>query len=102
MYAKSPSKWEFVVIAKNHDCMDTVTMLLEIYNHQPSPIIDDISLATQAVRATSTPSFCEYIYGAMKGSWFGKEVFVGYFIKMYYTNRTRSSFQLKMSRALIP
>lgn len=46
----------FVIIAKNHDCMDIVIMLLEnVYNHQPSPIIDDISLATQAVRATSLP-----------------------------------------------
>lgn len=78
-------------------------MIVWIYNHQPSPIIDDISLATKAVRATSLPpSFCEYIYGAMKGSWFGKEVFVGYFIKMDYTNGIRSSFQLKMSGALVP
>jgi len=47
----------------------------------------DVSLATQAVRATSPPpSFCEYIYGAMKGSWFGKEVIVCYQNVLYKQN----------------
>ena len=60
----------------------------------------------QAVRVTSPPpSFCEYIYGAMKGSWFGKEVIVCYQHVRTIQTELEVLFSLKkykISGALIP